>query len=436
MKLPHEVEYGNIEYKLKVTTNDSNRIDQLASQMKWRINEGNGEANYYLGVDDDGSISGINSDDYLKSYNNLLLICKMINVKILQIEKKSNEGKIYYKIKIVNTYENITSKNVMFIGEQGSGKSTIIGNLFKNIKDDGNGKSKQYVFNHKHEIFSGVTSSISVKNLKLGNINVNLIDTPGKEKYRKTMISAIMKYRPNLIFLVINPMLERESNYYLDLLNFLGVEFGIIYTNKDKYINLNEKYKLEDNIFEVSNLSRYGYSKIKKKIKNCKILSGSHEYKIHICDIMNIPNMGKIYTAITNDEVNFDKSYYLHSPKNSKRIYFESVYFLDKPIKFIEKNHIITFKLRKDNLFINKTDLIISTNKNIESKDEIKVSCNEEINSNNGICIYNNQYMSVNILKQENNYLLTPINGKFINLSEKIFLKVNDIYFNCDYSCK
>tara|TARA_X000000950_G_scaffold83119_1_gene104560 strand:- start:2056 stop:3366 length:1311 start_codon:yes stop_codon:yes gene_type:complete len=436
MKLPHEVEYGNIEYKLKVTTNDSNRIDQLASQMKWRINEGNGEANYYLGVDDDGSISGINSDDYLKSYNNLLLICKMINVKILQIEKKSNEGNIYYKIKIVNTYENITSKNVMFIGEQGSGKSTIIGNLFKNIKDDGNGKSKQYVFNHKHEIFSGVTSSISVKNLKLGNINVNLIDTPGKEKYRKTMISAIMKYRPNLIFLVINPMLERESNYYLDLLNFLGVEFGIIYTNKDKYINLNEKYKLEDNIFEVSNLSRYGYSKIKKKIKNCKILSGSHEYKIHICDIMNIPNMGKIYTAITNDEVNFDKSYYLHSPKNSKRIYFESVYFLDKPIKFIEKNHIITFKLRKDNLFINKTDLIISTNKNIESKDEIKVSCNEEINSNNGICIYNNQYMSVNILKQENNYLLTPINGKFINLSEKIFLKVNDIYFNCDYSCK
>ena len=436
MKLPHEVEYGNIEYKLKVTTNDSNRIDQLASQMKWRINEGNGEANYYLGVDDDGSISGINSDDYLKSYNNLLLICKMINVKILQIEKKSNEGNIYYKIKIVNTYENITSKNVMFIGEQGSGKSTIIGNLFKNIKDDGNGKSKQYVFNHKHEIFSGVTSSISVKNLKLGNINVNLIDTPGKEKYRKTMISAIMKYRPNLIFLVINPMLESESNYYLDLLNFLGVEFGIIYTNKDKYINLNEKYKLEDNIFEVSNLSRNGYSKIKKKIKNCRILSGNQEYKIHICDIMNIPNMGKIYTAITNDEVNFDKSYYLHSPKNSKRIYFESVYFLDKPIKFIEKNHIITFKLKKDNLFINKTDLIISTNKNIESKDEIEVSCNEEINSNNGICIYNNQYMSVNILKQENSYLLTPINGKFINLSKKIFLKVNDIYFNCDYSCK
>ena len=112
------------------------------------------------------------------------------------------------------------------------------------------------------------------------------------------------------------------------------------------------------------------------------------------------------------------------------------MFILDKPIKFIEKNHIITFKLKKDNLFINKTDLIISTNKNIESKDKIEVTCNEEVNSNNGICIYNNQYMSVNILRQENSYLLTPINGKFINLSKKIFLKVNDIYFNCDYSCK
>lgn len=436
MKLPHEVEYGNIEYKLKVTTNDSNRIDQLASQMKWRINEGNGEASYYLGVDDDGTISGINSEDYIKSYNNLVLICKVINVKIVQIKKKTNDGKTYYIIKIIQIYENTISKNIIFIGNQESGKSTIIGNLFKNIKDDGNGKSKQYVFNHKHEIFSGVTSSISVKNLKLGNINVNLIDTPGKEKYRKTMISAIMKYKPNLIFLVINPMLETETKYYFDLLNYLDIEYNIIYTNKDKYINLNEKYKLGENAFEVSNLSRFGYSKIKKKIKNCKILNESQKYKIHICDIMNIPNMGKIYTGITNEEVNFEKSYYMHSPKNSKRIYFESVYFLDKPVKYIEKGHIITFKLKKDNLFVNKTDLVISMNKHIDSEDKIEVTCNEEINSNKGICIYNNQYMSVNILKQESSYLLTPINGKFINLNKKIFLKVNDMYFNCNYSCK
>ena len=59
MYLPPEVESGNKEYKLKVITESDERFEQLASQMKWRLNEGNGIAFYYLGVSDNGDIKNI-----------------------------------------------------------------------------------------------------------------------------------------------------------------------------------------------------------------------------------------------------------------------------------------------------------------------------------------------------------------------------------------
>ena len=53
-----EKEEGNIEYKLKLVDKSEDRIEQLATQMRWRCStEGNGECIYNLGVEDDGSIA-------------------------------------------------------------------------------------------------------------------------------------------------------------------------------------------------------------------------------------------------------------------------------------------------------------------------------------------------------------------------------------------
>ena len=51
-----EVEEGNIEYKRFFENVSLNKLAHLSAQMNWRINEGNGEAHYYLGVCDNGSI--------------------------------------------------------------------------------------------------------------------------------------------------------------------------------------------------------------------------------------------------------------------------------------------------------------------------------------------------------------------------------------------
>lgn len=435
MKFPKEVEYGNIEYKLKITTNENIRLEQLASQMKWRLNEGNNEAIYYVGVDDEGYIEGITDEDYNKSIKNISKITKMINSKIKKIDKKSYDGKFYYIIEIISYQEKKFTKNVIFIGPQFSGKSTIIGNLINNIKDDGKGKSKQFVLNHKHEIFTGITSSVSIKNFNIENYdaNINLIDTPGKVKYRKTTISAISKYNPNLIFLVIDGENMEDIEFYLKLINFLDIEHYIILTKKDKNVNLdNLKLKFDSNkILEISNITRYGYSKMINKIKESEIKNDNRNYLIQICDILSVPNMNKIYTGLTFNEINLNDDFFLHTSNKVKKIKFDSIFYLDKPIKKINKNCLITFTLNEDTNVINKTDLVITNNKILKSYKYIFVNCDDEISYNQGICIFNNQYLFVKIEKTNNILKLISLNSKFRNVSDKIFLKVNEKFHFC-----
>ena len=63
--LQPEVEEGNIEYKRFILNLSPHRFEQLTSQMKWRLSEGQGEAIYYIGVEDDGSIYGLNIDQFI-----------------------------------------------------------------------------------------------------------------------------------------------------------------------------------------------------------------------------------------------------------------------------------------------------------------------------------------------------------------------------------
>tara|TARA_A100001015_G_C14721665_1_gene606135 strand:+ start:361 stop:738 length:378 start_codon:yes stop_codon:yes gene_type:complete len=103
MFLPPEIESGNKEYKLKIIDKSINRLEKLASQLKWRLQEGNGFAEYYIGVADNGDILGINKKDYLVSLNNLNKITKIVNARIIKKEKKFiNENICYYVINITN----------------------------------------------------------------------------------------------------------------------------------------------------------------------------------------------------------------------------------------------------------------------------------------------------------------------------------------------
>lgn len=71
VSLRPEVERGNIEYKLKLVDPSPQRLVRLVTQMKWRLQEGLGEAIYQIGVEDNGFLSGLNEADLKASLNTL-----------------------------------------------------------------------------------------------------------------------------------------------------------------------------------------------------------------------------------------------------------------------------------------------------------------------------------------------------------------------------
>jgi GTPase len=69
------------------------------TQMIYRLNEGNGVAYYYLGIDDNGSFYNWNLETKKESLKNLIDIILDINAKIIYI-LEFNSG---YKIKIYSS---------------------------------------------------------------------------------------------------------------------------------------------------------------------------------------------------------------------------------------------------------------------------------------------------------------------------------------------
>ena len=69
--LKYQDEEGNVEYKLKLINPTEKRLEHLVTQMKWRLEEGKGEAIYKIGVEDNGTCAGL-SDNELESTMNTL----------------------------------------------------------------------------------------------------------------------------------------------------------------------------------------------------------------------------------------------------------------------------------------------------------------------------------------------------------------------------
>lgn len=82
---PPEKEEGNKEYKryLKCKTNYKKEfIEKRASQMLYRLIEGEGNAIYMLGVDDDGKIYSLDKKIIDETIQNLKLIAEKIDASI------------------------------------------------------------------------------------------------------------------------------------------------------------------------------------------------------------------------------------------------------------------------------------------------------------------------------------------------------------------
>ena len=70
--------YGNIEYKVVFNTKNILKIQKYTTQMNFRINEGNGEAIYVIGINDNGKVIGLTD----KQISDTILILRYMTSKI------------------------------------------------------------------------------------------------------------------------------------------------------------------------------------------------------------------------------------------------------------------------------------------------------------------------------------------------------------------
>jgi GTPase len=231
--LPEPDKSGNIEYKLRLDKKDGIKIDNMVSQMLWRLNEGRNqygkyEAHYILGIKDDGNFSDITEIELNKSLGILKSVAKKANAKIITDKTYVFHGKKMIIHAIVRKDQrdcNIPETNIMIMGTNFVGKSSLMSRLTYGQKDDGNGFARKLVLRHIHEKTSGNTSSIkydtigfsgkNIINYSIGiqfdmesiynssDILVNLIDVPGDFKCIKTIIHSFSSTSPENMIICI-----------------------------------------------------------------------------------------------------------------------------------------------------------------------------------------------------------------------------------------
>lgn len=175
--LPPESDTGNEEYKLKLVDVSPSRFEHLVTQMRYRMNEGGGEACYVLGVRDDGFAAGISDDELARSIDAVGAMAAALGAKASAAETAQGHAgtfaRICVRVRRVSHRCVYTELRLVLCGGSGSGKSTLVSVLTHGedgspLLDNGQGGARSRVFKHKHEVQSGRTSSISLQTVAYG----------------------------------------------------------------------------------------------------------------------------------------------------------------------------------------------------------------------------------------------------------------------------
>ena len=122
------------------------------------------------------------------------------------------------------------------IGNVDAGKSTTVSVLSSGNLDDGRGKARESVLQHKHEQESGRTSSITPKYMRFSNSkHITFIDLAGHENYLKTTIFGMTGYYLDYVIVVVgaNMGMKGMTEEHLILAMALKIPIIVLITKLD-----------------------------------------------------------------------------------------------------------------------------------------------------------------------------------------------------------
>ncbi|OPX59778.1 MAG: Elongation factor 1-alpha [Methanobacterium sp. PtaB.Bin024] len=218
-QLTRKGERKNIEFKENLNSKthlSTERKQQLASQMKYRLERGYGEAIYFIGVDDDGQLLGLTKPEMDESLHVLGELAREINSKIMDVETEQvGRGEV---AKVIISRLQTNQPEHLLVGVAGHvdhGKSTLVGTLTTGSLDTGSGSTRIFLDVQKHEIERGLSADLSFavygfnegETVRIKNpLNkrekallvekcdklVSFVDTVGHEPWLRTTIRGIV----------------------------------------------------------------------------------------------------------------------------------------------------------------------------------------------------------------------------------------------------
>lgn len=235
--IPEDDDYGNIEYKRSLDKKDQKKLNSMVIQMMGRMARGHMDhgiydANYILGVDDDGSLSCLSRQDLIITSRILRSVvseasAKVISEKIYELVNSDNVPSFVMHVYIKKDFKlnTVPECNIYLIGATDVSKTSILSNLVHGQTDNTLGFSRDLSLRHPHEKQTGMTSSNKFETIGSDGENIvnyensmshdqdficaesvilfNIIDLPGNPKYMKTICHSILTLKPDLILLCI-----------------------------------------------------------------------------------------------------------------------------------------------------------------------------------------------------------------------------------------
>ncbi|GAX84840.1 hypothetical protein CEUSTIGMA_g12261.t1 [Chlamydomonas eustigma] len=301
--LCRESDEGNVEYKLKLKDPDTGnpyRIQQLITQMKYRLAEGSGECFYFLGVEDDGYPRGLTEEDLQSSICTLRIMANSLGAEALLV--RSIPGAYGRSACLIRVRRqkldqlSFVDLRVSVSGGVDSGKSSLVAVLTHGSDgqphlDNGRGSARMSVLRHKHELESGRTTSISQQVLGYGAegeiLNyvgvstltpseicggssrlLTFIDMGGHERCLKTALWGMTCLLPDYTLLCVCAVggLGRMSREHLAVAVALEIPIAVVLTKCD----LVDAARLETVLHEVRELLSVALPGLRPSLRYCQ----------------------------------------------------------------------------------------------------------------------------------------------------------------------
>jgi elongation factor 1-alpha len=225
----------------------------------------------------------------------------------------------------------ITDIGVAIAGSVDSGKSTFIGVITTGVLDDGNGKARESVAKHPHEIANGKTSDISTRMFTVPGSRraITMIDLCGHEKYLKTTTFGISGHYPDYAFVIVsaNRGILPMTKQHFTLLMSLNIPIAVILTRPD--LSPKETYNDTKDSIETYCMKAW----------NTKVNFVNDYY-----DTTETPEYGKKVSALVKD---------LMSPLNGRQTFIPVVTVSNKTGYFIDTVKSILSSLEQRNFWDN-----------------------------------------------------------------------------------